>query len=270
MISTAGYPLNLSRDPPPRRVVLLGASNLTKAISTVVESSCGLWGRPLDVLAALGHGRSYGMRHTFLGRELPPILRCGLWRALEQRPPVATAALLTDIGNDLLYEVPTAEIAGWIEHCAERLQQTQARVVMTMLPVCNIEAISPAQYSLMRSLWFPRCRLRFRDVVDRAHDLDRRLRDLGRRRGLLLVEQRPEWYGFDPFHIRMRHWSRAWPGILSAWLDPPPAPAAPPPSLWRWLQLRSLAPERRRLFGVEQRTVQPAGLLPDGTTVALY
>jgi hypothetical protein len=270
MISTAGHQLSSSRDPPPRRVILLGASNLTKAISTVVESSCGLWGRPLDVLAAFGHGRSYGLRKTFLGRELPPILRCGLWQALEQRPPAPTAALLTDIGNDLLYEVPVAQIAGWIERCVERLQQAQARVVMTLLPVCNIEAVSPAQYSLMRSLWFPRCRLRFRAVVDRTLDLDQRLRDLGRRRNLLIAEQRPEWYGYDPFHIRMGHWSRAWPEILSAWSDPPVSPAAPAPSLWRWLQLRSLAPERRWLFGVEQRKAQPAGLLPDGTTVAFY
>jgi hypothetical protein len=112
--------------------------------------------------------------------------------------------------------------------------------------------------------------LRFRDVVDRALDLDQRLRDLGRRRNLVLAEQRPEWYGFDPFHIQMRHWSRAWPEILSAWSARPAAPGAPPPSLWRWLRLRSLAPERRRLFGVEQRRAQPAGLLPDGTTVALY
>ena len=45
---------------PSRRVILLGASNLTRGISTVVEIAKTKWGSPLDIMSALGHGRSYG------------------------------------------------------------------------------------------------------------------------------------------------------------------------------------------------------------------
>jgi hypothetical protein len=255
---------------PARRVVLLGASNLTGAIATVVETALRLWGGPLDVLAALGNGRSYGLRKSWLGRELPGITGCALWEAWDHRPPAPTAALVTDIGNDLLYEVPVPEILGWIEACVDRLGRADARVVLTALPLCNVSRVSPRTYTVMRSAMFPRSRLDFATLVDRAQELDRQLRQLARTRGLLLAEHRPEWYGLDPFHIRARHWPAAWREILSPWSRQTPAPPVPPATLRNRLYLRLLAPDRRWLFGWEQRRAQPAGRLPDGTTVALY
>jgi hypothetical protein len=99
---------------PRHRIVLLGASNLTRGISTVVESAQQIWGGPLDVCCALGHGRSYGWTSNFLGRSLPGIVGCGLWPALESRPKLPTAALITDIGNDLMYGAPVQQVLLWV------------------------------------------------------------------------------------------------------------------------------------------------------------
>ena len=41
---------------------------------------------PLEIFAADGHGRSYGMASRVLGRELPGILECRLWETLASRP----------------------------------------------------------------------------------------------------------------------------------------------------------------------------------------
>jgi hypothetical protein len=71
---------------------MLGASNLAIHLPTVVETAARLWGRPLDLLAAIGHGRSYGMTSRVMGRVLPGILQCGLWDDLARRPPAETAA----------------------------------------------------------------------------------------------------------------------------------------------------------------------------------
>jgi hypothetical protein len=255
---------------PARRVVLLGASNLTRGIGTVVETCCRLWGRPLDILAAHGHGRSYGLRKAILFRELPGIIESGLWEALERRPPAPTAALLTDIGNDLLYEVPVPEIVSWVEWCLDRIQKTQARVVMTRLPLANLESLTPRRFFLLRNLLFPGCPLSLATVTERAHDLDRRLVALAGQRGLSLVGHRVEWYGLDPIHIKVRHWSRAYGEIMSPWLEEGLSPGLAQGSLWRWIYLRLLAPDRRWLLGREQRQVQPAGILADGTAVSFY
>src|SRR5262249_38307569 len=120
--SRLAMPVDTTRENavPQRRVILLGASNLTRGISTVVETEPCIWGRPLDILAAFGHGRSYGSRRWLLGRELPGIVECGLWQALEKSPPAPTAALITDIGNDVLYEEPVDTIVSWVEWCLDQ------------------------------------------------------------------------------------------------------------------------------------------------------
>ncbi len=253
-----------------RRVVLLGASNLTKGIGTVLETAYRAWGRPLEVLTALGHGRSYGSQSRLLGRELPGILDCGLWPVLSRSAAVPTAALVTDIGNDLLYEYPIERIAGWVEQCLDRLAAVGARTVVTLLPVENLETLSRGRFQLMRTVFFPHSRISLDEVGRRAHDLNDRVRLLAVERGMRIVAQRTDWYGFDPIHIRLRDRPLAWREILGCWSEPR-APAEPARgSLARSLYLRSRAPERRRLLGFEQRGRQPAARLSDGTTVAIY
>src|SRR5262249_21781564 len=177
---------------PPRRVILLGVSSVGRGLSTALETACSAWSGPLDVLAAFGHGRSYGVRTSLLWRELPGIAECGLWEALARRPAAPTAALVTDVGNDLLLDVPAPRMAAWVEACVDRLLDAGARVVLTPLPLCNVERLSPGRFLLFRSLLYPGCRLGLATVLERARDLDARLRDLAASRGLALVEHRAE------------------------------------------------------------------------------
>ena len=72
------------------RVVALGASNLTRGFQTVVDSARSVWGPGVEVLAALGHGRSYGAPSRFIARTLPGILKSGLWAELQRRSQMTT------------------------------------------------------------------------------------------------------------------------------------------------------------------------------------
>jgi hypothetical protein len=255
----------------PRRVVLLGASNLTRGISTIVETAAAYWGRgrPLELFAALGHGRSYGGHSSVLGRRLPGILQSGLWQALASRPPAPTAALITDIGNDLLFEVPPGLIADWVRDCLQPLRAASAKVVMTMLPLGNHRGLSEWRFVFLRTCFFPSCSLSLEELLRRAAVLDQHLRNICAEYGVAMVEQRRDWYGIDPIHIKLTHWRPAWGEILAPWCDAPPPPV-PPPRRRRWLQLRLMAPEQRWFFGISQRRPQPAGKLEDGSQVFLY
>src|SRR5262245_13820468 len=102
---------------PTRRVILLGASNLVRSISSVVETARRIWREPIEIMAAIGHGRSYGRDSVVLGRKISGIFPCALWKDLQNRPPLPTAALVTDVGNDLGYGVDVAEIISWVEGC---------------------------------------------------------------------------------------------------------------------------------------------------------
>jgi hypothetical protein len=209
------------------------------------------------------------MASTVLGRTLPGILQCGLWPALQRRPPAPTAALVTDVGNDLFYGAGVEQIAEWIERCLDRLAACDARTVVTRLPVCNLPNVRPWQYSIVRRALFPSCRLTLEEVSERARELDERIVRLARERNCRLLEPRAEWYGFDPIHVKLRHWSRAWRELLAPWNETRDAANASA-SLARWLYLRRCAPERVARFGVERYRAQPSGRLVDGTSISFF
>jgi hypothetical protein len=178
--------------------------------------------------------------------------------------------LLTDIGNDLLYEVPGSQIAAWVEECVDRLLKAGARVVLTPLPLCSLDKLSRAKYLLMRSILFPGCRFGLATARERALDLDNRLRALAHSRELPLAEHQADWYGFDPIHVRWRQRAKAWQQMLSHWTDGI-SHAPVHHGIWRhWLAQQRWRPERRWLLGREQFQTQPAGVLEDGTTLSFY
>jgi hypothetical protein len=252
-------------------VVLLGASNLTRGISTVVETAQSIFGQPLEVLTALGHGRSYGIESRMLGRRLPGIMKCALWEVLAGASRLPTTALVTDIGNDILYEVDVPQIVAWVAAAMDCLQSAGARICTTLLPLAGIERLGNGRFLLLRQLFFPKCRLSLVEVCERALQLHDELLKLGQSHGVSLVEHDALWYGFDPIHIRQRYWRSAWPRILSVWDDAAHVKRElPRGSLARWMYLRTRCPHERSLFGIDQHRAQPAARLRDGTTIAFY
>jgi hypothetical protein len=255
---------------PTRRLILLGASNLTRGLAVVLETAAQFWSEPLDILTAAGHGRSYGTISRVFGRSLPSIVDCGLWPALAARPALPTRALVTDIGNDLFYGAAPQQIAQWVATCFDRLQQHGARVTVTGLPLCNLPRVTPASYRVIVQMLFPGCRLPYAAAIQGACRLDELIRDLAAARQIPVVEPVPGWYGLDPVHIRLRHASAAWQAILGAGLDfeSPPARAMVSPLMH--LRAALLRPEQRWVLGREQRRAQPAEVFPNGTQVSLY
>jgi hypothetical protein len=237
---------------PALRAILLGASNLRISLPFLLDQVRRRAGGPVETLAACGHGRSYGTWSRFLFvRHLPGIAGCGLWREVERRPPLPTFALVTDVGNDLLYGAGAGEIAVWVE------------AVVTLLPLARLERLSSRQVRLAASLLFPGREVAWPTLLDRARDLDERLRRIGGERGLRLVEPAADWYGLDPIHLRRRSRREAWSRIL------PPAPTVPG-TFAGIRRIPLLGTAEARLFGVPLRRSQPAIRLKDGSTVALY
>lgn len=251
------------------RIILLGASNVARSLPIAVETARQAldvgW---LDLMAAVGRGRSYGQRSRLVGRSLPGILECGLWAALAERPPAPTYALVTDIGNDIGYGVDPATLAGWIEECVRRLKRYEARVVMTMVPAARLEELPSWQIRTARRILFPLSTLTPAEIRRRVWDLDHRLRDLAQRWAVERIELRDEWYGIDPIHIRIAWWSRAWSQMLASWSAAGAVRARF--SFDRWQRLRRMIPERGWLFGWEWHRRQPAGSLPGGVRISLY
>ena len=251
----------------PNRIVALGASNLVRGLPTVVALARTAWGPSVEVLAANGHGRSYGGRSAFLGRVLPGILECGIWRELERLPAAPTRGLITDVGNDILYGHSAAQVLAWVAEAAGRLQRFTRDIVLTDLPLASINRLSNAKYLAVRSLLFPACRVPLAQARETAALIAAGLPALAAARGLRLQHLREEWYGFDPIHMRPSRWREAWGEILAG---EEAREAAGRCTRGEWLRLYLMPPERRWLLGRERFTPQRGTFLQAGGIVRLY
>jgi hypothetical protein len=249
-----------------RRVVALGASNLTRGLQTVVASARAEWGADVEILGALGHGRSYGGDSRFLVRRLPGILQSGLWRQLEALPAVRTRALVTDVGNDIAYGHSAEQTLQWVEEAIDRLQQHTDDIVLTDVPLHSIGSLSNGKFLFFRSLFVPGCRLTLDELVERLRRVNDGLLAIGAARGLHVVRLRPDWYGPDPIHIRPSKWHMAWQEILGSDVnlrrrDMPRLEA---------LRLYRMRPERQWIFEREQVAPQTGSTLELGARLWLY
>ena len=251
---------------PALRAILLGASNLKISLPSLLAGLRQRAGGPVEVLAACGHGRSFGAWSRFLFvRRLPGIVGCGLWPALEGLPRRRTLSLITDAGNDLVYGASPAEIAGWIGTCLDRLARHEAETVLTLLPLPRLEKLTAWQVRLAAAILFPGRSAPWPGLLDRARDLDDRLRRMGEQHGVRLVEPQADWYGLDPIHLRRNARRQVWEDVLSLWF--PEAPLGSPP---RQPRIPWFGAEETRLGGFHLRTAQPSLSLREGMTVSFY
>ena len=254
------------------RVVLLGASNIALAFPQIVRRlSAGLPG-PLEIFAAFGHGRSYCTWSRVLFRRLPGIDRCGLWADLEwaaTERPSRTLALLTDVGNDLIYGSASEVLERHLLKCLTALAPYQPELVITRLPLASIERLSALRYHSTRAIFFPKTRVSWPDMLERARETDRVLSELGNRFSARMIDQPLAWYGFDPIHIRQRKRAEAWQTIFSGWPSYDGTRPLPRWSRRKMMRVRLAAPAERLLFGRRQTTSQPA-LATNDLTLRLY
>jgi hypothetical protein len=254
------------------RVVLLGASNIALSFPQIVRRLAGGLPGPLAIFAAFGHGRSYCTWSRVLFRRLPAIDRCGLWADLERataEQPTRTVALLTDIGNDLIYGSASEVLERHLAGCLSRLAPHRPELVITRLPLASIERLSALRYHSTRFLFFPKTRVSWPAMLQRARETERVLSELANRFSARLIDQPLAWYGFDPIHIRQRRRAHAWQTIFSGWPSYDSNGPLPRWSPREMLRLRLAAPAERVLFGRQQLKAQPT-LVSNGVTLHLY
>ncbi|MCH8821892.1 MAG: hypothetical protein IH984_00135 [Planctomycetes bacterium] len=253
-----------------KRVILLGASNLARAISPTVATCQCFMGCPLEIYIAMGHGRSFGKDSRVLGRGLPSINDCGLWDEIAKAQPLPTYALITDVGNDIAYGYEVKDIKQWVESCIKKLSELSANIVLTRMPVERIARLSKRHYKIAKAILFPGHELTYEDAQSRLLEMDGILQELGKKHGAAMADLPGSWYGIDPVHIKRSLHKEAFAEILKVWSDSKMAEVNISSSLSRWVKLRIPRPHKWSFLGLERSNRQPAARLADGSRVWLY
>jgi len=253
--------------------VILGASNVSRGLPRLAAALRSRVDVPVDLFVAAGHGRSYGANSRVWMRRLPSILWCGLWRALDREGIGAdggrTVALVTDVGNDILYGFPPEQVAGWVREAVGRLVDRGAKVALTRIPLEAVNRVGPGRYRALKTLLVPGCPLSIEGIKSSAAELDQRLTAIAAAFGLDTIDQPGQWYGFDTLHPRRRRLDTLWQRACDVWGLP--APRRPRRATVReWSALGRRAAEVRILGRRMLFTPQPIHRFRDGGRVSLY
>jgi hypothetical protein len=262
---------------PQEQILLLGASNLTMAFRPILRILHELREVPLEIFAALGHGRSYGMTSRVGNRVLPGIAPCGLWEAWENSTRLPARALLTDIGNDLIYNASVEEILEWIRLALRRLRPRCEQIALTLVPLENARAISPWFYRAFLRVCFANCRVPQVEMIQRAAALNEGLIQLASEYQVTLIDQPRTWYGWDPIHHRRGQRRVAWETILDSWrtrtekkFEIQKKFSASGNELHWWTWWRHGWPAWQAVRGRTSERAQPCLTWPNGTRLSLY
>ncbi|MCH2201891.1 MAG: hypothetical protein MK102_07965 [Fuerstiella sp.] len=166
-------------------------------------------------MTAHGMGRSYLGPSCFGWRRLPGILDSDLWPVLTRcRQP--TAALITDLGNDLVYGHSAKVVTQAAADAVGRLRDlnSDCRIVVTRPPLESVQGLTLPRYRFFRSVLFPMCRQSLSQIVDATYELDAGIQGL---HGVAVTVQPAHWFGMDPIHIRRRFRNCAYSSFLESW-----------------------------------------------------
>ena len=253
-------------------VVVLGASNVSRGLARLAAVARARHSGPVDLFVAAGHGRSYGANSRVLMRRLPSILWSGLWRAVDRESGgdgLPLRALVTDIGNDLLYGFSVEQVAEWVRESLSRLSARGSTIAITRLPLASVARVGPLQYRALRTLYVPGCPLSIDALQDAVMRLDAEVVAAAAEHGAAVLDQPGEWYGLDAMHVRRRCLDRLWHRACDAW-GCGLAAGDDRAGLVEWARLGARAAEVRSLARVPRFTPQPAYRSEDGQRVWLY
>ena len=195
----------------PILLILLGASNLSRAYYGFIKylERC-LYPRPVRFFNALGPGRAYCAEGGLLNFVYPPIGTCGILAAARGAPASRAVALVTDIGSDIMYDVPTEKIIAGLADLFEKLHAIDAAILATAIPQSLEKELDGFRFWCLRTLFYPKSRVGREQVARAVCEINRFLKTSA---NIRLISGLEDYYGVDKIHFSLFKSHRAWTRI---------------------------------------------------------
>jgi hypothetical protein len=205
----------------PVLLVLLGASNLSRGCFAFARhlKAC-LHPHSVEVLIASGPGRGYYASGGLLNVVYPPIYSSDIFEVAQNKSESGTRviALVTDIGNDIMYDVPTERLIETIQQIFARLQSMNAEIFYTTLPAAFEKKVHPVWFYILRSVLLPSSRVSYDKATAGIIAVNQFLRESASEHCHLIPDM-DRYLGFDEIHYGWLRAHHAWSHVAKVMLD---------------------------------------------------
>ena len=197
--------------------LLLGASNLARGYSMLTQylSECR---EKTEFLNALGPGRGFCARGGMFNFTYSPILASRVIESAEKKSKNAffTAVLITDIGNDLMYEVPAETLIANLDAAIDRMLGWNANIFLTSIHVNLKKDVSPTTFLLLRLLFYPGSKVTFEKADLLVTKVNRYLEEKSRiNERVHLITGMETFAGLDKIHFSILKAHSAWSKVAN-------------------------------------------------------
>ena len=202
-------------------LVLLGASNLSRGCFAFARHmKICLYPRKVEVLVASGPGRAYCASGGILNISYPPISTSDIFNAAQgkQESGYRVVALVTDIGNDIMYGVPAGQVIETVQQIFGKLESMDAEIFYTTLPVAFEKEIHPIWFYILRSVLLPFSRVSYDEAVAGIIEVNQFLRQSASKQ-CHLISDMDRYLGIDKIHYGWLRAHFAWYHVAKVILE---------------------------------------------------
>ena len=205
----------------PVLLVLLGASNLSLGWFALARhmKAC-LHPRPMELMVATGPGRAYRASGGLLNVVYPPIQSSEIFEAARRKSESGyrVIALVTDIGNDIMYGVSAEQLIETMRQVFGKLRSIHADVFYTTLPAAFEKGIHPVRFYILRTLLLPSSRVSYDEATAAIIQVNKFLREAASKESHLIPDL-DRFLGFDEIHYGWLRAQHAWSHIAGSMLE---------------------------------------------------
>jgi hypothetical protein len=160
----------------------------------------------------MGPGRGYISQGGIFNVIYTPILHSGVLEAVSNTKNQKVVALITDIGNDIMYGIPAEKIIGGLKSIFDELNKLEANIFITTIPVDLKKDISEFYFHILRKFFFPRSTVEYNRAWEAIQSINTFiLQPLNK--NIIVIDEMNEFCGVDKIHFSLLKSCSAWSHI---------------------------------------------------------
>ena len=195
--------------------IFLGASNLARSfhgLKYCIERC--IFPRPAIFMHAMGPGRGYLSRGGILNAAYSPILNCGILEAARDKKikDQLVVALITDIGNDIMYGVSSEKIIDGLQYLINTLCEFKTNIFITSIPVDLENDISELHFHIIRQIYFPKSPVKYSQASNNIKAINKFILQSSNKK-ITVINDMKQFCGTDKIHYSILKSQSAWSHI---------------------------------------------------------